>query len=128
MVSVRSSSNPLVATCLRTRDGRRTATGANRFERTARRREGYRATTTSHEPSSIEDVAGNCCSFRLATRNRDGARKEPVMARNPAHPRTVGHVSHDALQRVDKRVKEILARQEAALQQARRAAQRLKGR
>ena len=40
---------------------------ANRFERTARRREGYRATTTSHEPSSIEDVAGNCCSFRLAT-------------------------------------------------------------
>ena len=88
----------------------------------------YRATTTSHEPSSIEDVAGNCCSFRLATRKRDGARKEPVMARNPAHPRTVGHVSHDAAQRVDKRVKEILARQEAALQQARRAAQRLKGR
>lgn len=45
----------------------------------------------------------------------------------PARPRTVGHVSHDALQRVDVRVKEILARREAALQQARRAAQRLKG-
>jgi len=52
------------------------------------------------------------------------------MARKPVGPerdRTVGHVSHDALQRVDKRVKEILARREAALQQARRAAQRLKG-
>jgi hypothetical protein len=63
-------------------------------------------------------------------RNRDGARKEPGMARKPAEPgrpRTVGHVSHDALQRVDGRVKEILARREAALKQARRAAQRLKG-
>ncbi len=52
------------------------------------------------------------------------------MARKPVgaeRGRTVGHVSHDALQRVDKRVKEILARREAALQQARRAAQRLKG-
>ena len=52
------------------------------------------------------------------------------MARKPVIPKrspTVGHVSHDALQRVDGRVKEILARREAALKQARRAAQRLKG-
>jgi len=44
------------------------------------------------------------------------------------HVPTVGHVSHDALVRVDERVREILARREAALQQARRAARRLKGR
>lgn len=37
---------------------------------------------------------------------------------------TVGHVSHDALVRVDRRVKDI-ARREAVLQQARRAAERL---
>jgi hypothetical protein len=41
-------------------------------------------------------------------------------------PRTVGHVSHDSLVRVDWRVKEILVRRAAALQQARRAAERLK--
>ena len=44
----------------------------------------------------------------------------------PDRPRTVGHVRHDSLVRVDRRVKEILARREAALQQARRAAERLK--
>ena len=44
----------------------------------------------------------------------------------PNRPRTVGHVPHDSLFRVDRRVKEILARREAALQQARRAAERLK--
>jgi hypothetical protein len=38
--------------------------------------------------------------------------------------RTVGDVPHKALKRVDRRVKEILARQEAVLQ-ARRAAERL---
>ena len=42
--------------------------------------------------------------------------------------RTVGHISHDARVRVDKRVKEILARREAAVERARRAARRLKGR
>ena len=42
------------------------------------------------------------------------------------HART-GDVSHAAQRRVDKRVKDILARREAALRQARRAAQRLKG-
>ena len=42
-------------------------------------------------------------------------------------PRTVGQVPHDSLVRVDRRVKEILARREAAIQLARRAAQRLKG-
>ena len=40
-------------------------------------------------------------------------------------PRTVGEVPHDALKRVDRRVKQILARQAAVLQ-ARRAAERLK--
>jgi len=51
------------------------------------------------------------------------------MARKPVIPKrspTVGHVSHDALQRVDRRVTEILARREAALKRARRASQRLK--
>jgi hypothetical protein len=43
----------------------------------------------------------------------------------PQRPRTVGEVPHDALVRVDRRVKQILGRREAALQQARRAAQRL---
>ena len=38
-----------------------------------------------------------------------------------------GQVPHDALVRVDRRVKEILARREVALQQARRAAERLRG-
>jgi hypothetical protein len=37
------------------------------------------------------------------------------------------HRVHAAQGRVDKRVKEILARRETALRQARRAAQRLKG-
>jgi hypothetical protein len=39
-------------------------------------------------------------------------------------PPTVGHVSHDSLVRVDRRVKDITRRQ-AALHQARRAAERL---
>jgi hypothetical protein len=43
----------------------------------------------------------------------------------PHRPRTVGEVPHDALKRVDLRVKQILARREAVLQ-ARRAAERLK--
>jgi hypothetical protein len=42
----------------------------------------------------------------------------------PVRPRT-GQVPHDSLVRVDRRVKEILARREVALQQARRAAKRL---
>jgi hypothetical protein len=44
----------------------------------------------------------------------------------PHRPRTVGGVPRDALERVDRRVKQILGRREAALQQARRAAERLK--
>jgi hypothetical protein len=42
--------------------------------------------------------------------------------------RTVGHISRDARARVDQRVKEILARREAAVERARRAAARLKSR
>jgi hypothetical protein len=42
--------------------------------------------------------------------------------------RTVGHISHDAGVRVDHRVKEILARRDAAMGRARHAARRLKGR
>ena len=38
-----------------------------------------------------------------------------------------GQVSHDALVRVDRHVKEILARREVALQQARRSAARFSG-
>jgi hypothetical protein len=38
---------------------------------------------------------------------------------------TVGHVSHEATVAVDQRVKEILARREVALRQARLAAKRL---
>ncbi len=41
-------------------------------------------------------------------------------------PRTVGNAPRDSLMRVDRRVKEILGRREAALQQARGAAERLK--
>jgi hypothetical protein len=52
-------------------------------------------------------------------------KKEPGMALKPRRTRTVGHLPHDALVRVDKRVKEILARREAALR-ARHAAERLK--
>ena len=42
--------------------------------------------------------------------------------------RTVGHISRDARVRVDQRVKEILARRQAAVERARRAAARLKDR
>jgi hypothetical protein len=44
----------------------------------------------------------------------------------PVRPQT-GQVPHDSLVRVDRRVKEILARRDLALQQARRAAKRLRG-
>jgi hypothetical protein len=50
------------------------------------------------------------------------------MALKEGRTKTVGHLPRDAVVRVDKRVKEILARQEAALQRARRAAERLKRR
>jgi hypothetical protein len=43
----------------------------------------------------------------------------------PDRPRTVGEVPREALKRVDRRVKQIFARQQAVLQ-ARRAAERLK--
>jgi ribosomal protein L15E len=42
--------------------------------------------------------------------------------------RMVGYISHDAGVRVEQRVKEILARREAAVERARRAAARLKSR
>jgi len=42
--------------------------------------------------------------------------------------RQTGQVPHDSLVRVDRRVKEILARREVALQQARRSAERLDAR
>jgi hypothetical protein len=41
--------------------------------------------------------------------------------------RTVGHISHDAQMRIDRRVKKILNRREGALEKARRAARRLNG-
>jgi hypothetical protein len=40
-------------------------------------------------------------------------------------PRTVGKVPHDALKRVDRRVEQILVRQQAVLE-ARRAAERIR--
>jgi hypothetical protein len=43
----------------------------------------------------------------------------------PGRPLTAGEVPHDALERGDRRVRQILARQAAVLQ-ARRAAERLK--
>jgi hypothetical protein len=43
------------------------------------------------------------------------------MGHKPGRRKTVGHLPHDALVRVDKRVKEILARREAALQRAARS-------
>jgi hypothetical protein len=48
------------------------------------------------------------------------------MPPKPGRTKTVGYLRHDALVRLDKRVKEIRARQEAALRRARRAAERLK--
>ena len=42
------------------------------------------------------------------------------------HARSVGHVSHDAQARVDKRVARILAARDAALRRARDAAPRSK--
>jgi hypothetical protein len=48
------------------------------------------------------------------------------MVLKPGRTKTVGHVPHDAVVRVDKRVKEILARRDAALQRVRRAGERLK--
>jgi hypothetical protein len=42
--------------------------------------------------------------------------------------RTVGHISHGASVRVDQRVKEILARRDAEVERARRAAARPNGR
>ena len=50
------------------------------------------------------------------------------MALTQGRTKTVGQLPHDAVVRVDKRVKEILVRREAALRHARRAAERLKRR
>jgi hypothetical protein len=41
--------------------------------------------------------------------------------------RTVGYIRHDAQERVDQRVKQILDRRETAVKRARRAARRLNG-
>jgi hypothetical protein len=43
----------------------------------------------------------------------------------PESPPTTGEIPHDALERVEQRVKEILARRDATLR-SRRAAERLK--
>ena len=52
-----------------------------------------------------------------------------VLAPRHAEPaRTVGHVPHDAQVRLDKRATKILARQQAAMRQGRRAAHRPQGR
>jgi len=48
------------------------------------------------------------------------------MALKQRRTKTVGYLPHDAVVRVDKRVREILARREAALQHARRGGERLK--
>jgi hypothetical protein len=50
------------------------------------------------------------------------------MAQEPGstkRTRRVGHISYDARMRVDRRVKQILDRREAAVKRARRAARRL---
>jgi hypothetical protein len=61
--------------------------------------------------------------------DRPVGREESGMALGHGKPvrSQTGQVSHDSLVRADRRVKEILARQEVALQQARRAAERLSG-
>ena len=41
--------------------------------------------------------------------------------------RTLGHISHDAQKRIDRRVQNILDRREGELERARRAARRLNG-
>jgi hypothetical protein len=48
-----------------------------------------------------------------------------VKATQDERPRTVGYVSREATVAVEQRVKEILARREVALRQARLAARRL---
>lgn len=50
------------------------------------------------------------------------------MALKQGRTKSVGHLPHDAGVRVDKRVKETLARREAELQHARCAAERLQRR
>ena len=75
-------------------------------------------------------AAGNL-DPRSRTVSRTSHEKGAVMALKPPRTqraRTVGHISHDARVRVDQRVKEILARRDAEVERARRAARRLKGR
>lgn len=61
--------------------------------------------------------------------DRAEGREESGMALGQGKPvrSQTGQVPHDSLVRVDRRVKEILARREVALQQARRAAERFSG-
>jgi hypothetical protein len=49
-----------------------------------------------------------------------------LKAERGEHVTAIGNVPHDALVRVEARVKEILARREVAVRQARLAARRLK--
>jgi|tagenome__1003787_1003787.scaffolds.fasta_scaffold19123034_2 hypothetical protein len=51
----------------------------------------------------------------------------PIDPGPPTRARTVGHVTRDAQLRVDRRVRQILARREVAVERARRAARRLSG-
>jgi hypothetical protein len=56
--------------------------------------------------------------------------RRPLTALRPGpakRARTVGHISHEAQLRIDRRVKEILGRRDDALERARLAARRLNG-
>jgi hypothetical protein len=78
--------------------------------------------------SVLDCSRGNSCLSAWRRPCPGRAREEPAMAHRqaePGRPRTAREVPHDALKRVDRRVKQILARQAAVLQ-ARRAAERLK--
>ena len=115
----------------------------------ARRRRSRAATSSctrhvsSSRPNSLQHFSGTekartrgpsprCGQAGSASRtvSRTHTRKQPVMAlKQPRtqRARTVGHISHDARVRVDQRVKEILARRDAEVERARRAAARLIG-
>lgn len=87
-------------------------------------------TDAVHEHPVVADVASAAAKPQTAAhcgRSRSTSRdkKEPGMAPKPERTKIVGYLPHDALVRVDERVKAILARQ-AALERARRAAERLK--
>jgi hypothetical protein len=71
---------------------------------------------------------GTVALSALRRSERTGRERSRVALKAPRkqRPRSVGYVSHDALVRVDARVKDILTRRDVALRQARLAAQRLR--